>query len=411
MTALILCTSKVLLQNSLAEWRDATGGDAILFSGMGNPETQVAQQAIGRGAFREAQFFADYEKSDLIEKAALELMANGFNISTVLSFSEVDVLRAARVRKKLGIIGQDSDDAAFFRDKTLMKRRAWERGIEVPKFARISCPADLVEFISANGFPVVTKPYDGRGSADVCVLQSDDDVDAFLTDGTATAGNYTVEEFIEGDMYRVDGLYVSGVPVVMHVGRYLKDCLAFIRGETIGTHGLDQKNPVLGRIEAFTRHLLGKALPFPSTSIFHVQLFHTPDDRLVLCEVASRLGGGVINEEVRFATGIDIKMDYVKRSMLQAKAPVSLPYEVVKPTARIIIPPRQGTLQKFPVSCDFEWVNLYKAYGIAGQRYGGASMTNAEVAGFVFQGENEEHLRQRAVALETWFNANSEWSS
>ncbi|MFD1198040.1 hypothetical protein ACFQ3K_06875 [Brucella gallinifaecis] len=125
----------------------------------------------------------------------------------------------------------------------------------------------------------------------------------------------------------------------------------------------------------------------------------------------SRLEGGVINGLVRFATGVDIKMDYVKSSMLQEKVPVSRPRDVAIHGAWIIIPPRQGTLQGFPMSCDFEWVNLYKAYGIAGQRYGGASMTNAEVAGFVFQGENEEHLRQRAVELETWFNANSEWSS
>ncbi|MDW9639701.1 ATP-grasp domain-containing protein [Sinorhizobium meliloti] len=265
----------------------------------------------------------------------------------MLSFSEVDVSRAARIRKHLGLAGQTIEDGELFRNKMLMKRRAWERGVAVPRFAQVTCPADLLDFISANGLPVVVKPYDGRGSAGVEILESEKDIRTFLARGSSTSKGFTVEEFVPGDMYRVDGLYVHGSPVIIHAGRYLKDCLAFIQGETIGTHGLDQGSPLNRRIETFTRHLLERALPFPKTSIFHLQIFLTPDDRLVLCEVASRLGGGVINEEVRLATGIDIKMSYVK-ACVGAYEEVGVNNLPPVPAGRIIIPPRRGTLRRAP---------------------------------------------------------------
>lgn len=409
MTALILCTPKVLLQNAASEWRSATGGNAILISGRGDVSISQAVERIGQSAFLETHLFENYENSDLVERAVLDLRPRR-RITAVLSFSEVDVSRAARIRKHLGLTGQTAEDGEFFRNKVLMKRRAWERGVAVPRFAQVTCPADLLDFISANGLPVVVKPYDGRGSAGVDILESEKDIRTFLARGSSTSMGFTVEQFVPGDMYRIDGLYVDGSPVIIHAGRYLKDCLAFIRGETIGTHSLDQGNPLSHRIETFTRHLLERALPFPKTSIFHLQIFHTPDDRLVLCEVASRLGGGVINEEVRLATGIDIKMSYVKASVgtHEELGANTLP---PVPAGRIIIPPRRGTLRKLPAACDYDWVDTYKAYGVIGREYGGAAMTNAEVASFVFRGDNEEHLQARAKTLESWFHANSEWSA
>ncbi|MBK0023925.1 hypothetical protein IAE29_23450 [Ochrobactrum sp. S46] len=410
MTALILCTPKVFLQSSADEWHDATGGDAILLSGNVDHPTSEAIKDRAKQSFLEVHLFDDYENNDLVEKTAVDL-SKLHHINAILSFSEADVCRAARIRKAIGIIGQTLDDAQFFRDKTLMKRRAWERGLAVPRFAQLTCPDDLLDFIAANKLPVVVKPYDGRGSAGVEVLKSDDNVRAFLSRGVSTSKAFTVEEFVPGNMYRVDGLYINGLLVVMQIGRYLKDCLAFIRGETIGTHALNEDNPLVGRIEGFTKHLLEHALPLPKTSIFHLQLFHTPDDKLVLCEVASRLGGGVINEEVLYATGIDIKMAYVKASVSKDErfdADYKSPYT---PTARIIIPPRPATLTKLPGSCDFPWVNTYRAYGVVGRQYGGPAMTNAEIASFVFHGSNEIELQSRAAILENWFHSHSEWST
>ncbi|NLH82452.1 MAG: hypothetical protein GX458_16635 [Phyllobacteriaceae bacterium] len=385
----------------------STGGDAILVSGS---TEEASAEETGRTAFAEARFFGNYESNDLVETAAVELGA-AHRITSVLAFSEADVLRAARIRKRLRLPGQDFADASFFRDKVAMKRRAWERGISVPRFAEITCPADLTEFVLANDLPVVVKPSDGRGSSGVSVLATDEDVKAFLASGASHAARFTVEEYVPGDMYRVDGLYVDGCPVVIHAARYFKDCLAFIRGETIGTHSLDADNPLVGRIETFTRHLLEKALPFPSTSMFHLQIFHTPDDRLVLCEVASRLGGGVINEEVRTATGIDMKLGYVEASTGRYHGTRDHRAVATRPTGRIIIPPKNGVLEDFPLSCDREFVDLYKTYGVVGRRYGGAAMTNAEVASFVFGGDDENQLKSRATDLDDWFGANSSWSA
>jgi biotin carboxylase len=409
MTSLILCTPKVLLQNTPEEWLEATGGDAVLFTGLADAETSKAVEELATRAFRQSEFFHNYEHSELIEPSAIDLHLRT-KFSRVLAFSEADVLRAARIRNKLALQGQTPEAAQFFRDKILMKRRAWERGVDVPRFAEITSATDLTEFIAAHGLPVVVKPFDGRGSSGVVVLTTEQDVVSFLENGASSTHRHTVEQFVQGEMFRVDGLYVDGSPVVIHAARYLKDCLAFIRGETIGTHSLDAGNPLIGRIEEFTRYLLEKALPFPATSIFHLQIFLTPDDRLVLCEVASRLGGGVINEEVLLATGVNMKMGYVKASIgggdtLERRAAADF-----RPTARIIIPPKHGVLESLPLAAEHDWIDIYKPYGVVGRHYGGASMTNAEVASFVFGGENEEELRSRALDLDSWFNSKTMWA-
>lgn len=408
MRSLFLITPKVLQQHGPEAWGAAIRGEATLYTGQ-----SVAGARPGRAsetAFGHVTRFERYEESDALEAAAIAAFRRGA-LDRVVPVSEVDVMRAARIRERLGVPGQLVASAEAFRDKSLMKRKAWEGGLDVPRFARLSSGLDLVDFVRANGWPVVVKPVDGRGSAGVEVLRDEASAEHFLRRGHASSGRYTVEEFVRGPMYRVDGLYVEGRPVVMQVGRYFKDCLAFIEGETIGTHSLDPENPLLPRIERFARHLLEEALPLPPTSLFHLQVFHSPDDRIVLCEVACRLGGGVINEEVKAATGVDIKMSYVTACTSDAPS-VDAPRTNAAGdlSARIIVPPKTGRLASIPDRCPFDWVDVYVPYGVVGRVYDGATMTNGEVAGLVFRGGSEEELRRRARELEGWFQERTEWA-
>lgn len=407
MTILIFSTQKVLLGNSASRWGAATQGDAVLVSETpcGNVSGEVTR--IVTTAFKDALLLDNYESSELVELAAVELGLK-HRVKAVLAFSELDILRAARVRRQLGLQGQSPEEALFFRDKAIMKRRAWERGVDVPRFAAITCPEDLVGFTSATGYPVVVKPVDGRGCLGVSVLNSDVDTAVFLSSGVSGLSHYTVEEFISGDMYRVDGLWIGEQEIVIHVGRYTKDCLAFTGGEPICTYGLDPDNPLLSRIKSFTRFLLNQALPFPPTSLFHLQLFHTPKNRLVLCEVACRLGGGLINEEVRLATGVDMKAAFISANLSDSNTTRSSEHD--RPTARLIIPPRHGVLREIPQACDTDWVDIYRPYGEPSRRYDGASMTNKEICAFVFTGDDERHLALRATELCRWFDATCVWA-
>ena len=58
---------------------------------------------------------------------------------------------------------------------------------------------------------------------------------------------------------------------------------------------LSDENPIKSRMIDFTRDLLERALPMPENGLFHVELFHTPDDQILLCEAACRLGGCIVN--------------------------------------------------------------------------------------------------------------------
>ncbi len=407
MPYILLATEKMLLQIPQKDWDDLDTGDFTVITG---PSKDAASYDALRRRFRRLEICDNYETTDLVERRAVAL-AEGGKVDGILSLSEIDVGRSARIRALLGIPGQTEAAARYFRNKLLMKRRAWEHGVAVPFFSALHGAKDLDDFIRTHGFPIVVKPIDGRGSFGVEVLRDEADVLRFLGTGSCSSGGFYVETFVDGDMYRVDGVYVDGTPVTIHAGRYFKDCLAFLSGATIGTHSLDDHNPLRERIEAFAHLVLEKALPTPPTGIFHLQLFHTPDDRLVLCEVACRLGGGTINEEVRAATGVDLRKTY----LLAATGRLSC--EKVKMvrqsglSARIIIPRKRGRLESIPQHCPFEWVVNYIPYGKPGEVSAAAQMTNAEVAGIVFAGESEAVLQHRALELDRWFQRETRWTS
>jgi hypothetical protein len=416
MSVLLLVTPKVLLTTPPAEWARSVGPGAVLFTGGDTPEQQERLRRHAVDAFEEVHCFARYEHNDLVERRAVQLHARR-PFRNVVCLAEVDVLRGARIRERCGIPGHAERDALYFRDKLAMKRRARERGLGTPRFARVEHAFDLLEFVEANGLPVIVRPTTGRGSADTVVIRSDEDIDRYLASCAIAATDFVpslfVETFVDGPMFRVDGLMVDGAPKAMQIGAYLNTTLDFMAGGVVGTHSLDRDNPLRGRIEGFVRHLLTRTLPSAPCMLFHVQLFEGRDGELVLCEVASRIGGGAINDEARIATGIDLKMEFVRHMCLPGyRSPAIEEGRLAdEPVGRVLIPPRKGVLEALPQDCPLPWVRHYTAYGVPGRRYDGPAMTNAEVASFVYTGASEAELLERASALAAWFEERARWAA
>ena len=65
--------------------------------------------------------FANYTTDDQIPLVADEMVAR-HGLERIIVLAEADVLRAAEIRSRRGILGQQADDALHFRDKTLMKQ-------------------------------------------------------------------------------------------------------------------------------------------------------------------------------------------------------------------------------------------------------------------------------------------------
>lgn len=408
MSILLFAPPKIILQTSAEDWKNSVGDDAVLFTDEGGAE-KISQHV--KNSFSKIEFFKNFNENDSVEKRAIELHEI-HNFTNIVALAEIDVLRTARLRKKLQLPGPKPPEVKFFRDKYKMKQLAQKRGIPVANFRRMNNAIDLIEFIEDNQFPVVVKPIDGRGSAGVEILQNDEDLNRYLNSGDlAKHGPRLVEQFIEGDMYQANGLYINGKCVLISVVKCVNSCLQFLHGDFLGLCMLADDNPLKHEVINFTRHLLEHVLPMPNEGLFHVEIFHTPDDKLVLCEAACRLGGCIVNDEIRQSFLVDVRMEYLKTQCLpDYHSPLlNNPLTTGKLLGQLNIPPLQGVLKYLPDTCPHEGAVFYKTNGVVGKYYDKMQFTNGEIVSFLVKGESELQIQSRFYELADWFAKNAEW--
>ena len=91
-----------------------------------------------RDGFAEVVTMADYTDDDVVHDAARDA-ARRHRPRAVLALAEIDVKRAALLRREFGLPGLDTFAATAYRDKVLMKKYARAAGIRVPEFAPVAC--------------------------------------------------------------------------------------------------------------------------------------------------------------------------------------------------------------------------------------------------------------------------------
>jgi biotin carboxylase len=356
-----------------------------------------------------APFYAHIEQFDAynvngdIELRALELHER-FGFEQVLANFEFDLSRAARLRERLGLPGQTLPSATAFRDKVLMKDLCRARGLAVGDYRRVRTATDILEFVAAHGYPVVVKPANGGASLDTHVLRGDEELRALLGRGLVPrfdfVPNLIVERFVEGEMYHVDGLVIAGEVALVWPSRYINNTLSFKDDVALGSLTLDPGTPLTERLRAFTRAVLA-ALPTPPTTTFHAEIFHTPQDELVLCEVASRTGGAKVAAALELAFGVDINEAWYRVLCgLPVQRPAARPERAV---GWHLIFPRPGELRAAPAACPLPGVVAYALLAQPGQRLAAAYHSTDTLASFVVEGADAAEVRARIASAERWF--------
>jgi hypothetical protein len=345
--------------------------------------------------FKQVFTFDNYDYNNSVEFLALQLYKQS-PYRLVIATAERDILRAAKIRDYLGLEGQSLESAVAFRDKVKMKEILSAAKIRVPAFRRLDSVVDLYAFIEEYGYPVVVKPIDGMGSRNTTVLYSDRDTMQYLAEGLTP--HLEVEEFIEGEMYHIDGLVLDGQIKLIWPSKYLNNCLAFHEGKYLGSYLLSPENPLTARLQSYVSSIL-QTLPTPPHTTFHAEVFHTTQDELVLCEIACRTGGSRICEEYRQAFDLDLTKLAVQA---QCGLKVDVSEYVVNqrgPKSQfgfIGIPPRRGVFQLAPRWEDFpEWVTEYRVLASPGQYFTGAHTSVDYVITLVVRGESEEQVYNR----------------
>ncbi|MBL4963510.1 ATP-grasp domain-containing protein [Bacillus halotolerans] len=358
--------------------------------------------------YDQIESFDEYPVNGCIEIRALELHET-YRFHTIIAMSEYDLLRAGKLRTHLGVEGQSYESALLFRDKVLMKQRLEEAGIPVPPYRKIESSVDLYLFVQQFGFPVVVKPIDGSGSVGTKVLKNESDMMEYLSKGLSE--NMEAETFVDGDMYHIDGMLIDGQMTLNWPSRYINGCLAFQEEQFLASYQLGADNPLTSRLTDIVEKAL-KALPSPKTTTFHAEVFHTPDDKLVFCEIASRTGGGLIREATQQGFGFDLNEVCVKKQC-------GLSYDIPNDSQLkrgpkqlsgwILIPPKHGRLVKVP-SIPFEnWITKQKISAKEGEIFQGASSSVDVVSSYLIKGDSEDVLINRIHQVASWCSENMIW--
>lgn len=316
----------------------------------------------------------------------------------IITDNEYDLERVARMREDLGIPGQSSASARSFRDKVVMKEVAG-RTVTTPRFARLHTIVDLTDFIDECAYPVVVKPVKQGGSRDITVLRGEDDLIEFTR--RAWREDLMVEEFVEGRMYHIDVVLADGYRFVAS-SRYLRSCLGVFSGQNNGSLQLRPDDPFARRLEEFFDRVLD-AFDTPEAGAYHLEVFHTPEDELVLCEIASRVGGDRIPALTRATYGVDLHAVSLRLmcGLPVDPPPAALPAEVHGSVS--ILP--QGRPVRIPGRPPFPWVRHYEVNEQAGPD--AVTLHSASHLCFVIvAGADTAEVERRLFEAEDWLMAN-----
>ncbi|GFE19263.1 carboxylate--amine ligase [Streptomyces glebosus] len=359
--------------------------------------------AAGYGHLPHVHAFDDYDTNQLVEKTALRL-AREHAVTAVFARAEADVVRAAQLRDLLDLPGQRTASALAFRDKVVMKDHLVGGPVEIPAYRPLDSAYTALEFVAEHGYPVVIKPLSESGSLGAAIIRDEAELDAYLA--RPWRGASEIEVFVPGQMYHVDGLVVNGEVVFAHPFRYLNDCLSFRANDWVANLPLTPQDPVHDRLLKAARAVLAE-LPTPPHTAFHAELWITPDDRTVFCEIASRTGGGMISAMVRHAFGIDLDKEWL---YAECGLPSTLGTTAYRPTGALCIPPSDGVLTHLPSGDEPVCVKEVALTGTVGQEFHGGVKSGLFLAGYVVGGDTEEDVAANLENVATWFADRAQWS-
>jgi hypothetical protein len=381
------------------------GHVAVLLTASAAVSPDPAERAAQLAGYVHVEEVDDFHFNPLVESQALA-MHEKWGFDGVISLSEFDLLRAARLREAFGVPGQDVASATAFRDKLAMKRILEAAGVPVAPYAPVANLADLLGFVERVGYPVVVKPRRGGGSMDVHVLHDRQDIDALLAVhrdlGTDDGAQLLAEQYVEHELLHVDGIVVAGETRLMWASTQGDStCLDIKRGRALHSCLLDPDDPLLEPARDLTRRALA-ALPTPDTAMFHAEVFRTPEGRLVFNEVASRLGGGMIEDVLTLGFGVFLIEAYVRS--FTGNAVPRIPATPERIAGLSLFPPRPGTLVAIPEECPVPGIAAYRRHAEPGTVLEPATLSVDKIGSVLATGGSRAEVEAVLAEALAWFD-------
>ena len=174
--------------------------------------SDVDADAPGMAAADDTLLASTYDAAATIAAAAAYHEEVG-PIDGVMCIATDVPLTVARVAAELGLPGIPVAVAERAADKLLMKDKFREDGIPIPWYSPVESAEHLEQLVAEQGFPLVVKPVDSRGSRGVLRLTPGVDVAAAFAEAQrhSPTDRVMVEEFLDGPQVSTESLVLDGV--------------------------------------------------------------------------------------------------------------------------------------------------------------------------------------------------------
>jgi len=256
---------------------------------------------------------------------AVSYMARSRPIDRIVALDEFDMENVAALREHLRIPGMGLTTMRYFRDKLAMRGRAREDDISVPEFVHVLNYDDLRDFMARVKPPWLLKPRSQASGIGMKKINQEGELWPWLDQLGDQQSFYLLEQFVPGDVFHVDSI-VSERKVV------------FAEAHAYGSPPLDVSHGggvfmsrTLPRTSTLTKSLLKinreviTALGL-ARGVTHAEFLRAHEDgKLYFIEVAARVGGAYISNEIEAATGINLWREWARLEIGSGKKPYQLP--------------------------------------------------------------------------------------
>ena len=403
--AAVIVNSRPIL-SELIGWIADCGTDVVLLTSCHSIVDDSEIDAL-RAAGVDVTVLDDYDAPSVtgLIHAACERVRAG----ALISLTEADVIRCATVRERLGIIGQDTASATAYRDKYVMKSHCSLAGIKTAAMARADDDNGLAR-LAAGAEMLVVKPVRGVAAKNTYVAHSLGAV-RHLLDEIGHPSDFLVEEFVIGDMYHVDGLMLDGKVIQSWPSRYLyQQWQTMYEAKPNLSAMLPADDPLTERLNATTANVVTALPPAAGLHALHAEYFVRDDDRIVLCEIASRTGGAGIVEAYERSFGVSLYGEPLRQ---QLGAPPSDDCFADVPRQRHgwgWFPPRRGTLVALPDTCALPGTVRYSGTANVGRRFDGPHAVTDAVVEVSFALNETTPVLDTLRAYDAWWRKAGTWA-
>jgi biotin carboxylase len=265
-------------------------------------------------------------------------------------------LTVASVAAALNLPGISIESARLAIDKLAMKQKFEADGVLIPWFSPVESESHLRELVASQGFPLVIKPVDSRGSRGVLRLTNSVDLDwAYATAKQhSPTGRVMIERFMFGPQVSTESLLVDGVAYTPGFSDRNYEYL-----ERYSPHIIENGGQLPSLLDKITQQSVRELVQQAAVSmgirngVVKGDIVVTNGKPYVI-ELAARLSGGYFcTHEIPLNTGVDLVGAAIRQALGERIVAEELQPKFNRPVAQRYLFPDPGKVVYIEVP---EWI-------------------------------------------------------